>query len=461
MRFRMLVWKDFQHLLRLRVLAWACGITWLLMLTAGWLSWYQYRQAVTVRKDANHIFRQQWEQQQRNPHAAAHFGTYVFKPVTPGSFFDQGLNDYSGTTFRIEAHLLHEVSFINADAQDAGGRIGKLSLAMILQVIVPLLVIVMAAPTVTAERQGGTFRLLLLQGIPPGTLLWAKTTAIYLAVTGMVLPCWLFLLAAGATLQLLPVVAVSIAVYQLYYLFIVLTGICISSYSNTTATAYGIMLAGWLIAVMLMPRMAATRIGDTVPVLSRGIFEDSVKQGYLKGLGNDGPYYVRAQKLTDKTLQQYGVSSVDKLPFNMEGLSFQEGEVYKQRVYNYFYQPVKEAFSRQQYQLDMVSGLNPYMIVRRISRMLAGTSIEYHDAFRTQAMAYRTAFIRTLNMALTQHPDIAGRRFFRDMPPFEMTPPDKQQLRSTLQNAMLALSLWTLLAALLLCFTASSKRLHL
>lgn len=461
MRFRMLVWKDFQHLLRLRVLVWACGITWLLMLTAGWLSWYQYRQAVTVRKDANHMFRQQWEQQLRNPHAAAHFGTYVFKPVTPGSFFDQGLNDYSGTTFRIEAHLLHEVSFINADAQDAGGRIGKLSLAMILQVIVPLLVIVMAAPTVTAERQGGTFRLLLLQGIPPGTLLWAKCAAIYLAVTGMVLPCWLFLLAAGATLQLLPVVVVSIAVYQLYYLFIVLTGICISSYSNTTATAYGIMLAGWLIAVMLMPRMVATRIGDTVPVLSRGTFEDSVKQGYLKGLGNDGPYYVRAQKLTDKTLRQYGVSSVDSLPFNMEGLSFQEGEVYKQTVYNYFYQPVQDAFNKQQHQLDIVSRLNPYMIVRRISMTLAGTSIEYHDAFRTQAMAYRTAFIRTLNMALTQHPDIAGRQFFRDMPPFEMTPPDKQQLRSDLRNAIIALSVWTLLAALLLCFTASSKRLHL
>lgn len=461
MRFRMLVWKDFQHLLRLRVLVWACGITWLLMLTAGWLSWYQYRQAVTVREEANQMFRRQWEQQQRNPHAAAHFGTYVFKPVTPGSFFDQGLNDYSGTTFRIEAHLLHEVSFINADAQDAGGRIGKLSLAMVLQVTVPLLIIVMAAPTVTAERQGGTLRLLLLQGTPPGTLLWAKATAIYLALTGMVLPCWLFLLAAGAMLQLLPVVAGIIAVYQLYYLFIVLAGICISSCSNTTAAAYGIMLAGWLTAVMLMPRITATRIGDSVPVLSRSTFEDSVKQGYLKGLGNDGTYYVRAQKLTDETLRQYGVSTVDKLPFNIEGLSFQEGEVYKQMVYNYFYQPVKAAFHNQQQRLDIVSRLNPYMLVRRISMMLAGTSIEYHDAFRTQAMTYRTEFIHTLNMALMQHTDMADRPFFRNMPPFKMAAPDQQQLRSGLQDAISALAVWVLLAAILLCFAASSKRLHL
>ena len=40
-----------------------------------------------------------------NPHSAAHFGRYLFKPVGPLAFVDEGINPYAGSSVYLEAHV--------------------------------------------------------------------------------------------------------------------------------------------------------------------------------------------------------------------------------------------------------------------------------------------------------------------------------------------------------------------
>jgi ABC-2 type transport system permease protein len=48
------------------------------------------------------------DQGAKNPHSAAHYGLWVFKPKMPLSFIDQGVDSFTGVTTWLEAHKQNE-----------------------------------------------------------------------------------------------------------------------------------------------------------------------------------------------------------------------------------------------------------------------------------------------------------------------------------------------------------------
>ena len=51
--------------------------------------------------------REVWDGQgEKNPHSAAHFGTFAFKPKYPLSLIDQGVDKYVGISIFLEAHKI-------------------------------------------------------------------------------------------------------------------------------------------------------------------------------------------------------------------------------------------------------------------------------------------------------------------------------------------------------------------
>ena len=121
------------------------------------------------------IVSQQWhDQPDRHPHRVAHYGFLVFRPRAPLSVFDTGVESYTGTSLFLEAHRQNSANFSDASQTDGTRRFGELTMAMVLQVLAPLLLFVIAGVAVTREREGGTLGLLLCQGASWRDVLWGK-----------------------------------------------------------------------------------------------------------------------------------------------------------------------------------------------------------------------------------------------------------------------------------------------
>lgn len=99
------------------------------------------KQEQTYQNAKNHV-RQQWVSiDDMNPHSAAHFGTYVFKPTNLLSSLDEGVSSVTGNVLRVEGHVQNEIVHSEASQMQVVSRFGKLKSSLMLQYILPLLLI--------------------------------------------------------------------------------------------------------------------------------------------------------------------------------------------------------------------------------------------------------------------------------------------------------------------------------
>lgn len=447
--YKAFIGKEFRSLYRDRIISLSVIIIWVLLTVASLFAYLQFRQAQQSRNNANHLFRQQWNEQVRDPHHAAHFGTYLFKPLTIQEAFDPGLNDYTGTTYRVEAHIQHEVDYSTAEDSDASMRFGPFSLALILQSIVPLLIIVMASTSLTMEKEAGTIKLLLMQVHRPSAIIWSKLCAYYLLFAAILVPFFIVFIVFNGSV-------VIVFSYLLYYLLVTIIAIIISALSNSSRTALLSGLICWLCATIILPKMATDIAERAYPVMPRVVFEDKVKQGFLKGLNGKDPYYERGDCYMRQLLHAYKVDSASQLPLNASGIIMQYNEDYQQKVFEQEYGKIEHSFFLQQSLLDKAGVSDPFISLKRLSMSMSGTDLYHHHSFYRQARTYRNSFIRTLNMEMARHTEDgykAGPSFFQQIKPFQYAAPE-----GVYMIHLFSLGSWLLLGFICLYFI--SKRSH-
>ncbi len=126
--------KEFTEIVRDGRFKWTAAIMVLLLVTAMLAGYQKYSAAVRIQQIAQGDTNQQWlDQGDKNPHSAAHYGNYAFKPAGPLSYFDNGISNYTGTAVFMEAHRQNFAIGRPASDQSAIARFGDLSGAMILQ----------------------------------------------------------------------------------------------------------------------------------------------------------------------------------------------------------------------------------------------------------------------------------------------------------------------------------------
>ena len=109
-----------------------------------------------------------------NPHAAAHYGAFVFKPVQPLSAIDPGLDPFVGVFVFLEAHKQQLARHRPIEDATPTRRLGQLTLASAALVLLPLLVVALTFSSFAGERDQGTLRPLLAMGMSRSALLRAK-----------------------------------------------------------------------------------------------------------------------------------------------------------------------------------------------------------------------------------------------------------------------------------------------
>ena len=97
--------KEFIEIVRDGRFRWVAAIMVLLLLTAMLAGKQRYDAYAATQLAAQGSSNAQWlDQGDKNPHSAAHYGNYAFKPLGPLGFFDGGIVAYAGTTIFMEAH---------------------------------------------------------------------------------------------------------------------------------------------------------------------------------------------------------------------------------------------------------------------------------------------------------------------------------------------------------------------
>lgn len=438
---------------------------WMLFIAATFCTLLNYQASHKQRLDANALFRQQWAHQQRNPHDAAHFGTYLFKPVNLLNVFDPGVTDYTGNTYRVEAHHQHEISNSDAEHYDTAMRFGNLSFALILQLLVPLFLLFITATSVSSEKESGTLKMLLAQGLSGRKITWAKVWANYLLIVTVIIPVFIIMALAvafaGDTDLLFGRLLWTFVTCLLYYLLITLLGTLISAVSNHSGKALLSALCFWIFMSIIFPKIVSGMASRSYPLMSRAVFNDLVEQGYRKGLNGNDPYAARGERYIDSLLKKYRVNSVEALPFNVHGFTLQFNEDYRTMSFNHYYKAVENRFDQQQRFLSLSGIFDPFLSVKRLSMVLAGSDFYHHEQFFRQAQTYRNHLIRKLNMQLAMHGKdikgeyVVGPKYFSQLKDFSYRLPTLQTVVQLEKMAIFSLVGWILILIFLLQFIAS------
>lgn len=432
-----------------------------------------YRLQQEERERASQEKREQWlGQGEKHPHIAAHFGTFAFKPKSLLSAFDPGLDTYAGTTVYLEAHRQHDLVFKPAQHFSSAIRFGEISGALVLQVLLPLLIVFLGFASVSAERESGTLRLLLSQGLSRQKLLWGKMVGLTAIIGVMVLPVALLAVglavasSGGGTLAQ-PGWRTGILIGA-YFLYLALFGaitVLVSALSRSSRTSLLLLLTFWVFTCILLPKATANFADGRYPLPSSFAFRTAVEEGVLHGIDGHNPRDQRSEEYTKSLLVKYQVDSVSQLPVNHEGLLMHAGEKYTSQVYDRHFSELQRQQLRQNQVSAYASLLNPFLAIRNLSMGLAGTDYHTHVDFQRTAELYRRQFVQAMNEDMAFNSRMgefntykANRRLWEQTEDLRYTPVPIMTVLRQYWLELMALASWALLLLFLTWFLASKIR---
>lgn len=417
----------------------------------------------------NHL-RQQWESiDAMNPHNAAHYGTYVFKPSNLLSSLDEGVNRVTGNVLRVEGHVQNEMVYSEASQMQMVSKFGKLKSSLLLQYISPLLLIFLAFHLINSEKQSGRLKLLVLQGAQPASIIWAKTLAVWLYGMGLltltVLVYSLFH-AKNITAEIAARTIFFYLCYALYYFILSGLTVFFSARWQKATVALTSMLGIWILWTIFVPNILMISVEKWHKLPSRNAFQAAMKEDRAQGIDGHNPAGERAKALQETVLQQYGVDSLSQLPINFDGIVMQADEEYGNLVWDKHFGHLRDILAKQKFSYQLAGFFNPFISLQNTSMGFSGSDNLHHQEFLLQVENYRRDFIKMLNDKHAFGGSKTGdwgweaeNAFFKSVPDFEHKP---IALASVLPNYLLDLiimALWTIFVVVLLI--VGSKKMQI
>ena len=329
-----------------------------------------------------------------NPHNAAHFGQYAFKPSGALAWFDPGVNDYLGRGLWMEAHYQNPASLRPAEEGTSLIRFGTMSGAYVLQIGLPLLILLAGFGSFASERESGTLKLQLAAGASMPRIFFGKA----LALASLALLAWLpvsmalFYLTDDAWRA-----ATAAFGYALYAFIWVGLTLGVSASVREAKAALALLLVIWLATLLVVPRMAVDVAEKIYPSPNPQTFWADVGEAQKSGIDGHGGKGEREKALLATTLAQYGVSREQDLPISFAGISLQAGEDFGNEVFDRYYGTLWAGYGAQDRVRAALGLISPLLPIQSLSQAAAGTDWRHHRHFADAAEAHRRQLQRFLN----------------------------------------------------------------
>lgn len=384
------------------------------------------------RTSAEQTDRKVWDSQgERNPHSAAHFARYAFKPVSELMAFDPGVTDYAGLALWMEAHNQNPAIFRRAEDLGQAGRFGDLSPAWILQYIAPLFLFLVLFASIAGEREQGTFRQLVASGMSARSILGGKLLSGF-AVVAVLLVVSFGVSTISSTSGSASVLSdgavrgfgLALA-YSLYLVAVAALAIGVSALCREKRTALISLVAIWTVCFVLIPRLAASAAVTAYPVPDATEVTADLKEA-SDAFFQDQEYRDRIDR---EVLEEYDVETIEELPINYGGYSLQMSEKHAEPLFEAVYSRLDAIYERQEALVGIVSLVSPVLAIEVASAGLAGTDRLHHSAFVWDAEQHRRMIVEQLNDDLKYNaaPDQTDytndRGLWSEIPDFSHRPP--------------------------------------
>jgi ABC-2 type transport system permease protein len=403
------------------------------------------------------------EQDAKNPHVAAHYGTYVFKPQGALTFVDPGIEPFVGVSVKLEAHKRSPLEGARAKDGTALARFGRLSAASVLQLLVPLLVVGLGFAAWTAERERGTLRQIASLGVPARVMLAGKALGIAGALAALVGPAILigaaFVAAlaegsgaaSGSTARL----ACLSAAYAVYFAAYIAVTLFVSAVAPSSRFALVALLGFWVISGLVVPRAAA----DAAAVLARAPTQaeiaSDVRASLEAGLPGGPAREPRVAAITEALLEREGFKGAETLmdASLLEGIELEAEATFENEVIDHHFSRLGDAIERQDRLVQWASIVSPLLAVRSLSMAFAGTDAAHHRHFADAAERHRRALVDMLNRDFAEKAGAAGwdykasRELWEKAPALSYTPPSAAWVLRHQAVSLGALVGWLVLGA--------------
>ncbi len=423
--------KEFTELLRDGRFRWTALIVFALLLTSLAFGWKNYTTAERERAAAAADSRKTWEEQgERNPHSAAHFGVYAFKPKTPLSLIDSGLDNFTGSFIWVEAHYQNPARGRPVEDATALQRFGELTAAGILLLLLPLVIIFLTFDAFAGEKANGTLRQVLSLGVSRFALVSGKTLGFLAALLLTLIPA---VIVGAATLSLasssdeflsnVPRFLLICLSYLLYFGAFIGVSLTVSALASSVRVALIVLLGFWVFGCLLVPRVASDLSEKFVQTPTAAEFWANVDKNMKEGVDGHDPANKRTKQLQEELLKQYKVEKVEDLPVNFNGIALNASEEFAAKVFDKHYAELWEKYYAQENFHKLAGIFSPMMPARAVSMGFAGNDLAHHEHFTNAVEEYRRDFNRFLNLNFAENSATKdGYKYFVNRETWEKSP---------------------------------------
>ena len=458
--------KEIKEIGRSSAFLWIVAIVILLCFTSFSITYNNYLAKEEQHELAREGERERWlGQGSKNPHSAAHYGTYAFKPTPALSLIDPGVEKYTGVSVYLESHNRNEAEQVAAADQTGLSRFGDVTPDFILLFIIPLIIIVLSHQAITRERQDDTLRLIKMQGVHNVQVIAGKWLGNYLPVVALTTIIFLvgtFVIAmTNQSVDWKFIVAMNV-VYLVYYAILTSISIFVSAVSKNSGISLVTLLAIWILSCLAIPKIASSYTNTVYPYPSRQEFQTAVAEDKRQGVDGHDPWSEASKKLAEETMQTYQVSSLEELPFNFDAYRMQKGEEHEARVYFKHYENLKSVYKQQTAVYQKLAVLSPFLPTRFLSMSLAQTDYSTHWNFTDAAEKHRIEMQRILNTNFAENSKLgdwgykADASLLAEIPEFEFASASFGETVQSNRSSLLILLMWSV-ASVGLLFIASKR----
>ncbi|KAF2506597.1 ABC transporter permease [Flavobacterium foetidum] len=448
----------------------------LLLLYAAFSGWDNYRSQNETSEKYQHESREDWlKNPDKNPHRMAHYGNFAFRKSSSLSVFEFGMEPFFGNAIFLEAHKQNTANFSEAGFSNSMLRFGEISIAMVLQILLPLLIFFIGFNSVAYERENGTLKIFLSQGVSWKQLLTGKTLGIASVVMIIFIPTIMVLVFIWLLLQNFSISAdevikmiLFVFFHFVYLMFFCVTAVLVSASSKTSKKALVSLIGIWLIFTIILPRTTQAIGAYLYEAPSKIKFGSDIEKDILKQGDSHNPNDVHYKAIKDSLLRVYKVDSVQKLPFNYSGFIMTEGERISSNIYNQHLEELLKIYAKQNSFSKAVSFLNPYIAMKNLSMGLSNTDYDSYIDFQKQAEVYRYNMAQKMNALQVKYisnkkpgpndkPLTIGKEHWADVEEFHYEPKGIAAIIKTEILSIISITLWIIGFFVLVLF--ASKKL--
>ena len=412
---------------------------------------------------AHEHIRSQWDEMEAsNPHSAAHYGTYAFKPISVLNSIDEGINSVTGNVLRLEGHRQNDIVFSEASQSLMISKFGKLKPSLIFQFIIPLLLIFFSFNTYISERNSGRLKLMLVQGASLRKVVFSKVLSIWFIGLFLLLVTLFFQLLFNSNnlnsdvfIRLL----ILFSSYAFYYLILINITILLSVIFKSSTAALSLTVLTWVFWTIFFPTIMGNTTEKLSPLPTRIEFKEAMSEDRSKGIDGHNPRGERRDALEEATLKKYNVDKLEDLPINFSGIVMQEDEEYGNMVWDKHFGDLYILLEKQKNNYQLSGLINPFASLQNLSMGSSGSDMFHHLDFLHKAESYRRIFIKTLNDEYAFGGSKTGERgwkatneFFRSVKDFKYELPTFLSFYSKYLIDVIILFFWVFFTTFLLYF---------